>query len=175
MLIAMAGLPASGKSTLAEALARRLPAPVVSVDPIEAAMWRSGVARDQPTGLAAYNVAEAVADGILAVGQAVIVDAVNAVELARGQWRGLAERRGVRLFFIEVVCSDLAEHRRRLEGRSRGIEGFDEPTWEAVERRRLEFEPWPGDQGEQGERLVLDSMADLDANVHTALDHVLRP
>jgi predicted kinase len=171
MLIAMAGLPASGKSTLAEALASRLPvpAPVVSVDPIEAAMLRSGISRDQPTGLAAYFVAEAVADGILALGQTVIVDAVNAVEAARGQWRGLAERRGVRLVFLEVVCSDLGRHRRRLEGRSRGIEGLDEPTWESVEQRRREFEPW------QGDRLVLDSMADHASNVQAALDHVLRP
>ncbi|MFF1839063.1 AAA family ATPase [Streptomyces sp. NPDC058231] len=61
MLIVMAGLPGVGKSSVAEALGRRLAAPVVSVDPIEAAMWRAGVARDQPTGLAAYVVAEAVA------------------------------------------------------------------------------------------------------------------
>jgi adenylylsulfate kinase-like enzyme len=44
MLIAMAGLPGAGKSSVAEALGRKLTAPVVSVDPIEAAMWRAGVA-----------------------------------------------------------------------------------------------------------------------------------
>ncbi|MEY9927846.1 putative kinase [Catenulispora sp. GP43] len=38
MLIAMAGLPGAGKSTVAEPLARELGALVVSVDPIEAAM-----------------------------------------------------------------------------------------------------------------------------------------
>ncbi|MCM2416283.1 AAA family ATPase [Streptomyces sp. RKAG290] len=86
----MAGLPGAGKSSVAEALARRLAAPVVSVDPIEAAMWRAGVARNQPTGLAAYVVAEAVAGGVLALGQTVIADAANAVEAAREQWRSLA-------------------------------------------------------------------------------------
>lgn len=35
MLVVMAGLPASGKSTLAAALAKVLPAPVLSVDPVE--------------------------------------------------------------------------------------------------------------------------------------------
>ncbi|WP_404963061.1 hypothetical protein [Streptomyces sp. 147326] len=38
----MAGLPGAGKSSVAEALGRELAAPVVSADPIEAAMWRAG-------------------------------------------------------------------------------------------------------------------------------------
>jgi predicted kinase len=95
MLIAMAGLPAAGKSSIAAGVGGALSYPVVSVDPIEAALRRS-IGRDQPTGLAAYLVAEAVADGILALGQTVIVDAVNAVEPARRQWRALAARRRVR-------------------------------------------------------------------------------
>ncbi|MGW9135208.1 AAA family ATPase [Streptomyces sp. NPDC055681] len=163
MLIVMSGLPGAGKSSVAEALGRKLAAPVVSVDPIEAAMWRAGVAGSQPTGLAAYVVAEAVAAGVLALGQTVIVDAVNAVEAAREQWRSLAERHGVSVVFIEVVCSDSVVHRRRLECRSRDIEGFVEPTWEVVERLREEFAPW-ADQ-----RLVLDTVIDLSMNVATAL------
>jgi len=55
-LIVLAGLPGSGKSTLAEGLSRSLSVPVFSVDPIEAAMWRGGLARAQ-TGVAAYDVA----------------------------------------------------------------------------------------------------------------------
>ncbi|MEV5321784.1 AAA family ATPase [Streptomyces sp. NPDC052687] len=55
MLIVMAGLPAAGKSSVAEGLGRALPAAVVSVDPVEAAMWRAGVDRGQPTGLAACS------------------------------------------------------------------------------------------------------------------------
>ncbi|MGW0752938.1 AAA family ATPase [Streptomyces sp. NPDC002587] len=166
MLIAMAGLPGAGKSSVAGELGRKLAAPVVSVDPIEAAMWRAGVARSQPTGLAAYVVAEAVADGVLALGQTVIVDAVNAVAEARVQWRSLASRRGVPVVFIEVVCSDPAVHRRRLECRSREIEGFYEPTWEAVERRREELVPWAD------ERLVLDSVIDMSQNIATALGYL---
>ncbi|MGW4807702.1 AAA family ATPase [Kitasatospora sp. NPDC004272] len=172
VLIAMAGLPGAGKSTVAEALGRRLAAPVVSVDPIEAAMRRAGVAPGQPTGLAAYVVAEAVADGVLALGQNVIVDAVNAVEAARGQWRALAARRRVPVVFLEVVCTDRAVHRGRLAARRRGIAGFPEPEWAAVERLRAEFEPWPGEGAEgsrRPERLVLDSLDEVELNVSTAL------
>lgn len=166
MLIVMAGLPGSGKSSVVEAVGRLLPAPVVSVNPIEAAMLRAGVARGEPTGLAAYVVAEAVADGVLALGQDVIVDAVNAVEAARGQWRALAVRHATPLAVVEVVCSDPGVHRRRLEGRSRGIEGFAEPSWEAVDRLRGEYEPWAD------HRLVLDTMSDLTLNTTSALEYL---
>jgi predicted kinase len=80
MLIVMAGLPGSGKSTVAEGLGRRLAAPVLSVDPVESALWRAGISREEPTGLAAYVVVEAMAADVLALGQTVVVDAVNDVE-----------------------------------------------------------------------------------------------
>ncbi|RFU82293.1 adenylyl-sulfate kinase [Streptomyces triticagri] len=168
MLIVMAGLPGAGKSAVAGALGRELAAPVVSVDPIEAAMWRAGVSREEPTGLAAYVVAEAVADDVLALGQVAIVDAVNAVAAARQQWRSLAARRAVPVAFIEVVCSDPVLHRRRLEGRVRGIEGFADPAWESVERLRDEFAQWSDG------RLVLDAVDDLAANATKALEYLRR-
>ncbi|MDP3209714.1 MAG: AAA family ATPase, partial [Rhodoglobus sp.] len=94
MLVAMAGLPGSGKSTVAEQLARALGIPVVSVDPLESSILRAGIDADQPTGLAAYLVAETIADAVLRSGQGVIVDAVNAVAPARDQWVLLGERLG---------------------------------------------------------------------------------
>ena len=166
VLIVMAGLPGAGKSAVAEDLGRALRCAVLSVDPIEAAMWRAGVARDQPTGLAAYVVAEALAAEQLALGLDVIVDAVNDVEAARGQWRSLAARVGVPLRFIEVRCSEVAEHRRRLASRVRLIEGFSEPTWESVQERRAAFDAWTED------RLVLDAMAPHEANVDLARDYL---
>jgi predicted kinase len=166
MLIVLSGLPGSGKSAVAQALGRRLPAPVVSVDPIEAAMWRAGISRTEPTGLAAYLVAETVADEILALGQPVIVDAVNGVEPARNQWRSLAQRWAVPLRVLETVCPDPQLHRARLEARTRDIAGFPEPTWESVERSREEYEPWTEPH------LVLDSTTDLAANLAKTLDYV---
>ena len=169
MLIAMSGLPGSGKSAVAEALGRQLPAPVLSVDPIEAAMWRAGIDRAQPTGLAAYVVVDAIAASILGRGQPVVVDAVNDVPEARAQWRALAARTGVPLRWIEVTCSDPRLHRQRLETRRRDIEGFYEPTWESVQARRAGFDGWTD------ERLVLDSTMDLKENVRAALDYLTAP
>jgi predicted kinase len=152
MLIAMCGLPGAGKSTVALAVGRALGAPVMSVDPVEAAMLRSGVDPGQPTGLAAYVVVEAVAEGNLGMGRPVIVDAVNDAPQARAQWVGLAGRAGVPVRFVEVVCSDVGLHRARLAGRGRRFEALAEPSWESVQRRQAAFEAW------REPRLVVDSV-----------------
>ncbi len=168
MLVVLAGLPGSGKSAVAEDLAQALSCAVLSVDPAEAAMWRAGVSRSEPTGLAAYVVVEALAAEQIALGHDVIVDAVNAVEAARAQWRDLAARTGAGLRFIEVRCSDPSVHRRRLEARQRDIAGFYEPSWADVEQRSREFAAWTDD------RLTLDSVKPREGNLSAALRYLGR-
>jgi len=164
----MAGLPGSGKSTVAEELARVVGMPVVSVDPIESSILRAGIDADQPTGLAAYLVAETIADVVLRSGQSVIIDAVNAVAPARDQWVLLGERLGVEVRFIETVCTDLTLHRRRLEERRRDLLHIAEPTWHAVEQSLDEYAPWSG-LAESRPRLTLDTVAPLPHLVELAL------
>lgn len=146
MLIAMAGLPASGKSALARAISDRLKYPVIAVDSIEAAMWRSGIGGptrpEVPTGVSSFVIAEALAQDILRLGIGVIIDAVNDSEPARRRWVELAARHGYALRFVEVVCSDPELHRRRLETRVRDIDGYIEPSWQDVLNRR--YEPFAG-------------------------------
>ena len=136
----MAGLPGTGKSTIAEVLGGRLNATVVSVDPIESAILEAGIDSDQPTGLAAYLVAEKLAEFVLSAGQNVIVDAVNAVEPAREQWVKLAQRESETLRFIEVICSDPELHRQRLEARMHKLPHLTEPAWHAVEQSLDEYD-----------------------------------
>jgi hypothetical protein len=50
---------------------------------------------------------------------------------------------------VEVICSDEAEHRRRVEARTSDVDGLPKPTWSAVVER--EYEPWAR------EWLVIDS------------------
>ena len=151
-LIVLAGLPGSGKSTLAEGLSRHFSLPLFSVDPIEAAMWRGGLSRDH-TGIAAYVVAQALAEEHLRLGQSVVIDAVNPVEAPRAAWRHLGTKYRADLKIIECVCVDQATHRRRIEARIRGIEGMAEVTWDRVENRRAEYEAWTD------ARLTLDTSA----------------
>ncbi|WP_219419230.1 AAA family ATPase [Pseudonocardia nigra] len=162
LLVVMAGLPGSGKSTVARAIGARLTAAVIAVDPIDAALRRAGVAADA-AGLGAYLAAEAVAEDVLRGGLPVVLDAVNAVEPARQQWRDVAARWAVPMVVVEVVCSDPALHRARLEGRSRDLVGLPEPSWDAVRRRAAEYAPWPEPV------LRLDSADPLGDNVEAAL------
>lgn len=119
-------------------------------------MLSAGVNRDQPVGLAAYVVAESVAEACLRAGGSVIVDAVNAVRPAREQWTGLAERTGTDLRFVEVVCEDEALHRSRLAARAQRSPLRPDPTWSDVERVRADYEPWQGAEAAMP-RLRVDS------------------
>lgn len=157
MLVVMAGLPGTGKSTVAEAVGRRLGLPVVSVDPIESAILSAGIAADQPTGLAAYLVAETIAESVVVGGGGVVIDAVNAVEPAREQWVRLAARRGIPIRFVEVLCSDAEVHRARLEARGRQLAHIAEPTWHAVEQSLDEWEEWGAESGTVP-RITVDSV-----------------
>jgi predicted kinase len=141
ILIVFSGLPGSGKSTLAEGVSRNLSAPVFSVDPIEAAMWRAGLTKAH-TGIAAYDVAQALAEEHLRLGHSVIIDAVNPIEAPRTAWRKLAVKYRANLKIIECVCADQIIHRRRIEARVRKIDGMPDITWARVLERRAEYETW---------------------------------
>ena len=166
MLIVMCGLPGAGKSLLAEALARGLRMPILSVDPIETALWQAGVEQSQPTGLAAYVVADVLAREQLKIGADVIVDAVNDAAQARAQWRAVAQSAGTELRFIEVICSEPDLHRHRLQARVRDLDGFCEPSWESVLARAGAFTDW--DQP----RLVVDSVHSPSVNLARALAYL---
>jgi len=173
MLIVMAGLPAAGKSTIAEVVGNRMGVPVVSVDPIEAAILSAGIDADQPTGLAAYLVAEAFADAVIGGGASIIVDAVNAVNPAREQWLKLAERQKAEIRFIEVVCSDAQLHEQRLTARAARLAAASLPETFAVEQSLDEWEDWTGPSGAIA-RITLDSVEPLGVNVERALAFLQR-
>ncbi len=150
VLAVFAGLPGVGKSTLAAGVAAELPAAVLAVDTVDFTLQRYDVTEPRP-GFAAYGVVAALAEVQLRIGHHVIIDAVNPVRSARQMWVDLAERLGVPLRVVEVVCGDDAEHRRRVEARyaARDHEGI--PDWVRVLERRNEYEPY------LGPRLVVDT------------------
>jgi predicted kinase len=141
VLIVVSGLPGSGKSTLADGIGAARRAAVLSVDPIESAILRAGVAPSFETGLAAYLVAEACAEAALAAGLDAVVDAVSSVETARSMWRSLAARHGAALRVI-VCALDAGEAARRIAGRDRGL-ATPEPDARAIAAREAEWTPWP--------------------------------
>ena len=109
LLIVFGGLPATGKTTLSRELARRLAATHLRVDTIEQSLKAAGLAVG-PTG---YIIANALAADNLMLDRTVVADCVNPVQASRNGWRETAFRCAARLVEIEIICSDLAEHRRR--------------------------------------------------------------
>ncbi len=163
MLIVLSGLPATGKTAVATAVARELSAVLLSVDPVDSALRQVGVEEPGPPGIAAYAVVGALAELNLGLGATVVVDAVNAVGEAKTFWIELSRRAGTRLLVVETVLSDPDLHRRRLAGRVRDL-AIPEPTWEAVTLRRAEWVAWPFAP------LVIDGSEALEANVGRVLE-----
>ena len=148
-LTVVGGLPAVGKTAVcrevlrlrAEARPRSRPPTWLRIDSIEQALRDSGeMLPDMPAG-AGYYVAAAVARDVLTSGGDVLVECVNPLPLTRRLWEETASALGCRFLAVEIVCSDKAEHRRRVQQRVSDIEGLELPDWRAVERR--DYAPWP--------------------------------
>ncbi|AZC30426.1 AAA family ATPase [Pseudomonas chlororaphis] len=129
MLIVFSGLPGSGKTTIARALASHLRATYLRIDTIEQTLRDGGLAE---VGKAGYEVAIALARSNLALGNRVVADCVNPVAESRQAWQGIAKAEQSPLLNVEVVCTDIAEHRRRVESRGADVPGLRPPSWQSV-------------------------------------------
>lgn len=83
-------------------------------------------------GPSGYLVAYGLAADNLRLGRSVVADSMNPLLITRQAWREIAEAAGTPIFEIEVVCSDSAEHRRRIETRTIDIPDLVAPTWQQV-------------------------------------------
>ena len=111
-------------------------------------MRESGRLEDD-VGEAGYRVASALAATISGSAATVIADSVNPLKITRDAWRDVAARAGADCIEVEVICSDAAEHRRRVETRTVDVDGLKLPTWDEVVGR--DYEPW------DRERIVIDT------------------
>jgi predicted kinase len=144
-LVILSGLPGVGKSTSARALGVALSAVHVRIDSIEQALRNAGLTVDEH----GYRVAYAVAEDNLRLGRIVIADCVNPWPLTRCAWRAVADRAAARAVCVELTCSDIDEHKRRVESRSPDIDRHRVPTWSEVMAH--DYRPWDSD------RLVVDT------------------
>jgi predicted kinase len=139
VLVVVGGLPGVGKTTLARALAGRLGAAHVRVDAFEVALLRQGlVPMPADVGGHGYGLALAAADSCLTAGTDVVVDAVFPLARSRRPFRELAARHGTPVHWLRLICTDPAEHRRRVEERLAELPGHELPDWAAVRGRDVD-------------------------------------
>jgi len=136
-LIIFSGLPGCGKSTLAAGLASALSATYLRIDTLEQGLRDLCEISVFDEG---YQLAHRLAQENLRLGNRVIADSVNPLDVTRRDWNRVAEEVGASFFNVEVICSDQQEHRERVENRPPSVPGLRMPTWSEVLAR--DYHPW---------------------------------
>nr|WP_183485699.1 AAA family ATPase [Martelella radicis] len=138
-MIAFAGLPGVGKTTIGRRVAQCRPAVFLRVDEIEAVLRIDDPHRD--IGPLGYEIAAAVAASNLKIGQDVVIDCVNPWPLTRAMFEEAAKSARAGFLGVEILCSDAASHRVRIETRvSDIVKGHVQPGWQGVLDR--DYVPW---------------------------------
>jgi len=172
IVVAMGGQVASGKSTVALHIARRIGAPVVGSDPtrdyllgarldedLHEARWEEAF---EP-GFAARVYTEVLrrAGEVLRSGRPVVIDGCFRSSRQRLEARALAERFDLPFVFVEARVSPEIQHQRLAERAAR--DGVPIDDWQQIaDRLRAQWEPvheLPADQ-----HLALDTGLPLEEN-----------
>ena len=148
-LYIFSGLPGTGKSPLAKLVAQHYKALYLRIDTIEQGLRDLCSLEIQGEG---YRLSYRIASDNLRLGLNVVADSCNPIEMTRREWEEVAREAEADFRNIEVICSDAAEHRIRIETRRPEppeLLGPKLPTWDEVENR--EYHPWNVD------RIIVDT------------------
>ena len=161
-LVGLCGLPGTGKSHFAAALARRVPCLVLGSDRLRKILVSRPVySRDEHQRV--FDAAHALLEELLAQGYRVIFDATNLTERARNPLHEIAARTGTRLILVQF---DAPPHvvRRRLARRSQGraSDSYSDADW------RIYCRLFPGQEPVEGPHYSVDSSRSIEG----ALDAV---
>lgn len=136
-LFIFSGLPASGKSTLSKFIAKKYNAAYLRIDTVEQSLRDLCKLNVYSEG---YELSYRIASDNLKIGNNVVADSCNSIARTRKEWEEVAKMNNSLFINIQVICSDMNEHQKRVETRTSEIEGLLSPTWKDIKNR--EFQPW---------------------------------
>ena len=151
-LVVVCGLPASGKSTIAQALAERSGFAVFNSDVLRkrlagkapatraGAAWNEGIYTPESSA-ATYAALLDAAAGEIEHGNGVIIDATFREDAERARMRDLARRMAVPIVFAECVVSD-GQAKARMAARALEPDAISDATWEIYLQQKAAFAPF---------------------------------
>lgn len=137
-LVALVGLPGTGKSVFARALAERTGASILESDAIRRLLFHHPSYSPAESGRLFLSIHAAI-DRLLAAGAAVILDATNLTKSERRPLVALAKKHDAALVFVLLTAPREAVH-QRLAGRQTGEGVQSEAGIEVYERMRPRLE-----------------------------------
>lgn len=129
VLYIFSGLPGTGKTTLAQKLAQHTNSVYLRIDTIEQALRDLCTIDIQAEG---YRLSYRIAQDNLTLGCSIVADSCNPISLTRKEWEDVAKLSGAHFENIEVVCSSLSVHKKRIEDRKSSIRNLKLPSWSDV-------------------------------------------
>lgn len=168
-LVLVGGLPGTGKSTIADAVAERIDAVVLRTDEVRQRIAAgAGPDRYSPENVVAvYREQVAEAEVLLGLGHHVVLDATWGGEAVRAAARAVATRTSSEV--VELRCTapaGVAAH--RIEARGVAGASASEATPAVAVALASRFAPWP-------EATVLDTTRPLERSVADALEALAWP
>lgn len=170
-LVVFAGLPGTGKSSLARAAARELRAVYLDKDTIKDCVI--AVAREMKieqgldlAGPASYELLVVLARDNLSLSRSVVLDSPAGYRQFREKVSELAKARRANLKLIECVCTDELLLRQRVEEGGRELPPYRARDWADYQSNRARFE------GLTERRLVVDTAEPLAINLRKVLTYI---
>jgi predicted kinase len=138
MLVLVTGLPATGKSTIAKNLARKLRGTLLRTDRIRRRLLEKPSYTQEEKELI-YRVMFLISEYLLRSGVTVVLDGTFYLRSLRRQVYSLAGKAKSRLVIIECVCPEYVV-RRRLERRAMR-RSLSDADYEVYKKLKAEYEP----------------------------------